>query len=77
MAADLHDKERKAQFNIYLPEALVRIVKHAAVDESQSLSAFVETALLHYLAHLRVDVEPSRPRSRKTVAAVARTRSRG
>ena len=35
----------KQQFNIYLPPALIRRVKHAAVDEGVSLSRFVEQAL--------------------------------
>ena len=37
--------EPKKQFNIYLPEELVRRVKHAAVDANQSLSVFVERLL--------------------------------
>ncbi|MCU0492057.1 MAG: VOC family protein [Chloroflexaceae bacterium] len=40
----------KKQFNIYLPTALIRRLKYAAVDADQSLSAFVEEALQRYLA---------------------------
>lgn len=42
----------KQQFNIYLPATLARRVKHASVDASVSLSAFVEQALEDYLPKL-------------------------
>ncbi len=40
----------KQQFNIYLPPELVRQIKHAAIDDRQSLSRFVERLFQEYLA---------------------------
>ena len=47
----------KQQFNVYLPAALVRQVKHAAIDANQSLSLFVEQALVAHLS--RQEKDPS------------------
>jgi hypothetical protein len=38
----------RQQFNVSLPEDVIRRVKHAAIDEDVSLSQYVENALLDY-----------------------------
>lgn len=43
----------KKQFNIYLPDELIKRVKHAAIETEQRLSDFVEAALEAYLAKER------------------------
>lgn len=45
-----NEKDAKVQFNVYLPPCLVKEIKHRAIDEGVSLSAFVEQALSAHLA---------------------------
>lgn len=43
----------KQQFNVYLPPELVRELKHAAIDDAQSLSSLVEKIFRDYLHRTR------------------------
>ena len=48
----------KQQFNVYLPPALIRRVKHAAIDHAMSLSRLVELALTDHLDQLEARPRP-------------------
>ena len=50
--------DAKQQFNVYLPPALIRAAKHAAVDRNCSLSQLVEDALRAHLNHLEKGAAP-------------------
>lgn len=52
------ERSDKQQFNVYLPPALIRRVKHAAIDQTMSLSRLVETALTMYLDRLERERKP-------------------
>lgn len=43
------DRNEKKQFNVYLPEALIKRVKHAAIEAEQRLSDYVADALEAFL----------------------------
>jgi predicted lactoylglutathione lyase len=51
----------KQQFNVYLSPALVRQVKHRAIDDEQSLSGFVEGALRDYLSRREEGKDDKQP----------------
>jgi predicted HicB family RNase H-like nuclease len=55
---ELESAQDKQQFNVYLPPALIRRVKHAAVDQAASLSRLVEVALVAYLDRLEQERSP-------------------
>jgi metal-responsive CopG/Arc/MetJ family transcriptional regulator len=43
------EQDDKKQFNVYLPESLIKRVKHAAIEAEQRLSDFVADALEAFL----------------------------
>jgi len=53
------DTNEKRQFNVYLPDDLIRAAKHASVDAGTSLSALVEVALRAHIE--RQELRSDRP----------------
>lgn len=49
MQASEQAPDPKVQFNVYLPKSLVTALKHRAIDEGLSMSAFVERLARDYL----------------------------
>ena len=43
--------DEKKQFNVYLPEPLIKRVKHASIESEQRLSEFVADALEAFLTN--------------------------
>lgn len=43
------NRDHKKQFNVYLPESLIKRVKHAAIETEQRLSDYVAAALEAFL----------------------------
>jgi predicted HicB family RNase H-like nuclease len=58
MPVDAEPGKDKQQFNVYLPPSLIRRVKHAAIDQTMSLSRLVEAALTMYLNRAETERKP-------------------
>ena len=53
MQASEANEDPKVQFNVYLPRSVVTALKHRAIDEGLSMSAFIERVARDYLKEQR------------------------
>ena len=48
--SDLINGEKKARFNAYIPESMLKELKHAAIEDSKSMTDIATTVFQDYLS---------------------------